>query len=99
MPKIDPKDLVGSTFHIPKEDGQRMRGRIVNDIDEHDGKLQRDSTTLKFICSTKDDVVEDLFTCNEILDHIKNSEDDDLIEWKLKSIASHEGPLTRSHSN
>ena len=57
------------------------------------------STILKSICSTEYNTVEDVFTYNEILDHINNSEDDDLIEWKLKTITSHEGPLPRSYPN
>ena len=54
---------------------------------------------MKFIFSTKDDTVEDLFTYNEILDHTDNSKDDNLNEWKLKVITSHEGPLLTSHPN
>ena len=54
---------------------------------------------MKFICSTKDDTVEDVFTYNEILDHLNMSEDDDMIEWKFKAITAHEGPLATSHPN
>ena len=79
MPILEPNDLVGRTFIIPQEDGQRLRARIVKAIDDYDEKLQRESTRLKFIFSTKDDTVEDVFTHNEILDHINNSEDNDLI--------------------
>ena len=49
MPILDPHNLVGRTFLIPQEDGQRLRARMVKAIDDHDGKLQRDSTILKFI--------------------------------------------------
>ena len=52
---------------------------------------------MKFIFSTKDDAVEDVFTYNEILDHINKSEDDNLIECKFKTITSHEGPLQSFH--
>ena len=99
MPILDPNNLMGRTFLIPQEDGQRLRARIVKTIDDYDGKLQRDSTRLKFIFCTKDDTAEDVFTYNEILDCINNSEDDDLIEWKFKHVTSHEGPLPRSHPN
>ena len=99
MPILDPNDLVGRTFLIPQEDGQRLRARIVKAIDDYEGDLQRDSSRMKFICSTKDDTVEDVFTYNKILDHINVSEDDDLIEWKFKAITAHEGPLATSHPN
>ena len=52
---------------------------------------------MKFICSTKDDKVEDVLTYNEIPRHINNPEDDNVIECKFKSITSHEGPLPASH--
>ena len=96
---LDPKDLAGRIFLIRQECGKRLRARIVKAIDHYDGKLPRYYTSLKFICSTKDDTVEDAFTYNEILDHIKNSEDDDLVECTFKSITSYEGNLPRSHPN
>ena len=54
---------------------------------------------MKFIFSTKDDAVEDVFTYNEILDHINKSEDNDHIEWKFKSITSYKEPLPTHHPN
>ena len=54
---------------------------------------------MKFIYYAKDDKVEDFFTCNEIIDNINKSEDDNLVEWKFKAITSHEGPLPTSHPN
>ena len=40
-----------------------------------------------------------IFTYNELLNHINNSEEDDLIEWKFKAIREHDGPLPRSDPN
>ena len=40
MPIIDPNDLVGRTFLILQEDGQRLRARIVKAIDDYEGDLQ-----------------------------------------------------------
>ena len=99
MPVIDPDDLVGRTFLLNKEDGQRLRARIVKALDDFEGDLARDSSRLKFVCSMNDDTIEEIFTYNELLDHINNSEEDDLIEWKFKAITAHEGPLPRSHPN
>ena len=76
-----------------------MRDRIVKVTDDHEGNLQRDSSTIKFICSAKDDTVECVFTYNEILDHINKSENDDPIECEFKSITDDEGPLPTSHPN
>ena len=55
---------MGSAFLIPQEDGQRLRARIVKSIDDYEGELQRDSSIMKFIFSTKDDAAEDFFTYN-----------------------------------
>ena len=33
----------------------------------------------------------------EMLDHARKSEDNDLVEWKYKSITAHKGILQRSH--
>jgi hypothetical protein len=36
MPVIDPSELIGRTFLMDKEDGQRHRARILNVIDEEE---------------------------------------------------------------
>ena len=46
-----------------------------------------------------DDPIEKIVTCNELLDQINNSEEDDLIEWKFKEKNGHEGTLPQSHPN
>ena len=93
LPILDSSDLVGRTFLAHKEDGQRLRARIVRALNDYKGDLARDSSHLKFTCSMQDDAVEELFTCNETLDHLNNFEEDDLVEWRFKSITGHEGPL------
>ena len=48
----------------------------------------------------KDDTVEEIFTCNELLDFLNKSEDkDDLVEWRFKAITGHEGSLPKIHLN
>ena len=96
---IDPNDLVGKNFPILQEGRQCLRDRIVKALDNYEGDLQRDSSRIKFICPTKDDTVEYVFTYNEILDHNNKYEHYDLIEWKFKAITSHEGPLPTSYRN
>ena len=46
-----------------------------------------------------DDTIEGIVTCNEILNHIDNSEEDDPIEWIFKETTCHEGLLSRTHPN
>ena len=52
---------------------------------------------MKFVCSMKDDTIEETFAYNELLDLVNNSEEDELVEWK--AILAHEGLLVRSHTN
>ena len=99
MPVIDHNDIVGRNFLLNKEGGQHLRGRIVKAIDDFEGNLARDSSRLKLVFSIRDDTIEEIFTYNELLDHVNNSEEDDFIEWKFKEIGAHEGPLPRTHPN
>ena len=95
LPILDPSNLVGRTFLLDKEDGQCLRARIVKAIDDCEGDLARDSSRLKFVCTMQDDTVEEIFSCNELLDFLNKSEDeDDLVEWRFKAITGHEGPPT-----
>ena len=99
MPIIDPADLVGRTFlTLENEDGQRLRVRIVKAIDDYDDDCAKDSNQKKFVCTMKDDTIEEIFSYNEILDHL-NQQDEDTVVWKFKRIKSHEGPLRQSHPN
>ena len=41
MPILEPNELVGRTFVIPQEDGQRLRARMVKVINEYEGALQQ----------------------------------------------------------
>ena len=68
MPIIDPSDLVGRSFLRTEEDGQRLRVKIVKAIETYEDELHKNSARREFICSTKEDQVEEILTYNEILD-------------------------------
>ena len=70
-PIIDPSDLVGRSFLRTEEDGQRLRVKIVKAIETHEDELDKNSARREFSCSTKDDQVEEILTCNEILELIE----------------------------
>ena len=40
-----------------------------------------------------------MFTYKELIDHINNSSEDCLIEWRFKSITAYEGTLPKNHPN
>jgi hypothetical protein len=98
MPVFHPSDLAGKTSLMdPKEDGQQLRARILQAIEDHDGNIKDNPTWIKFLCSINDDESEEIITYNEILNHIENNETEETTIWKFKRITVHEGPLTRRH--
>ena len=56
------------SFLRPEEDGQYVHVKIVKDIEAYEDELDKLPTRREFICSTKDDQVEEILTYNEILE-------------------------------
>ena len=98
LPIVDTSDLIGRTFLLEQEDGQKHRARIVEAIEEHGSKTDRNPDKLRFMCSMNDDQYEEIMSYNDILNHIEQSEEDTVI-WRFKRIAGHEGPLLKGHPN
>ena len=97
MPVFSPIDLVGCTFLLePCEDGQRFCAQIVKAIEDHEDKLAHHPEHLQFLCSINDDAAEEIMSYNDILAHIQQDEDSDIV-WKFRHITSHEGPLRHNH--
>ena len=48
IPILDPSDLVGRSILLNKEDGKRLRERIVKVLDYYDRDLARDSSRMTF---------------------------------------------------
>ena len=99
MPVIEPLDLVGRTFLLtPQEDGQRLRAKIVQAVEEQDTRLKNDKERIKFKVSVNDEIAEEIMSYQEVLDHIAHDQEDTIV-WKFRKITSHEGPLTHRHPN
>jgi len=110
MPIIDPSELIGRTFLMDKEDGQRHRARILNVIDEeeickrldkHERELFRQPGHVQFVCSVNDDAYEEILSYNELMDYIEKDEQQHQDEdgnglWKFKRVIGHEGPFKPS---
>ena len=90
---------MGITLLLDKEGIQRLRALIVKDLDNFEGNLARDSSRLKFVYTMKDETIEHIFTHNELLCYVNNSQEDDLIEWRFNVITAQEGLLPRTHPN
>ena len=98
---IDPADLIGRTFlKDSEEDGQRFRAQIVKAILEEDKEHRNDPQYIKFICSTDGQTADEIFSYNEVLDHIErdnNDIDNDTEQYyKFRQISAHQGPLKTS---
>ena len=103
MPVIDPSELIGRTFLMDKEDGQRHRARILNVIDEeeickrigeHERELFRQPGHVQFVCSVNDDDYEEILSYNELMDYIEKDEQQHQDKdgngfWNFKHIVGH----------
>jgi hypothetical protein len=62
--------------------------------------MKKDHQYMKFICEIPSSKVDEMYTYNEIFDHIEKDKDD--IEndteqlYKFRSITTHQGPLHSS---
>jgi hypothetical protein len=110
MPVIDPSELIGRTFLMDKEDGQRHRARILNVIDkeeickrigEHECELFRQPGHMQFVCSVNDDDYEEILSYNELMNYIEKDEQQHQDDngngfWNFKHIVGQEGPFRTS---
>ena len=110
-PVIDPSELIGRTFLMDKEDGQRHRTRILNvmdeeeickHVDDHERELFRLPGHVQFVCSVNDDDYEEILSYNELMDYIEKDErqhqdEDGNAMWKFKRVIGHEGPFRPSN--
>ena len=74
IPFFDPSNLAGRiSLMSPNRKGQFTRAKIVEAIKDYASK---DSTRIKFTCTTKNDQVEEFFSHNEVLNYIEDQRDD-----------------------
>jgi hypothetical protein len=69
--------LIGRTFlKDTKEHGQCFRARVVSAVIEKEDQFKKGSEYMKFICEVPGSTVDEIFTYNEILDHIERENSD-----------------------
>ena len=90
---MDTSDLIGKTFLIDKEDGQKHRARIVEAIKNHEDKVHSNNT--QFRCSVNDDQYEELLSYHQVMEHLEQQVDEDVL-WQFEKIIGHQGPLKPS---
>jgi hypothetical protein len=86
-----------------KENGQRFRARVVRAVVDKEEELKKGLDYMKFICKVPNSTVDEIFTYNDILDHIekyKNDIDSDTEQlYKFRRITAHQGPLGTSNKD
>ncbi len=91
-PVFDPEDLIGRTFLTDtKSDGQKLRARIVELLEDHESDLESNPTRIRFKVKYDHNQQEEIISYNQCLEHIMKDEETDII-WKHKCITSHQGP-------
>ena len=97
---IDYSDLIGRSFLLDLEDGERTRARveeIVNAVEDHEYSTQLERGHVKFKV-TVGDKYEDIMTYDQVISKVEQELDGDVV-WKFKRIVGHEGPLNNSNDN
>jgi hypothetical protein len=101
MVTIDPHDFIGRNFlKDAEEDGQRFHVWVICAVVDREEELKKGSEYMKFICKVPNSRIDEIFTYNEILDHIEKDnidiESDTEQLYKFRCIAAHQGPLRTS---
>ena len=97
---IDYSDLIGRSFLLDLENGERTRARvqeIVDAVEDHIYSTQLERGHVKFKVAVGDKY-EDIMTYDQIISKVERELDDDVV-WKFKRIVGHEGPLGKNHDN
>ena len=96
MAMTNPTDLEGISFNIPKEDGNTIKAKVVEAIEDHEYQVSKHPVHLRFCCSLNDDEYEEILTYQEVMDHMERDSDNPIV-WNFKRIVSHQGPLDPSN--
>ena len=100
VPITRTSNLLGRQFLLDTpEDVQHLSMDVVKALDSHQDDLNYNPSLKEFIFASKEENVEQIMGCNEILGCVQNQYDEDQIIWFFKSVASHEVPFTRNYTN
>ena len=75
---IENSDLSKGSFLMgTSEDRERILMKIAKDLDSYQDDLNSNRALKEFFFTAKDDTIEEIMICNDILDHIQNQDDQD----------------------
>ena len=92
QPNLPPDELIDRTFLMPpKRDGTRYRAKIIERIQEHKKKLDKNPELIRFRCLVNGDH-EKIVAYNDVVDYIEQDQSWDGM-WKFKRILDHHSPV------
>jgi uncharacterized small protein (DUF1192 family) len=94
LPRLSVEELMGRTFLLDREDGQRLRAEIVRKINDQDAQNHQN---IKLLCKVGDEGAEEILTYQELCDLIEEQDAEEVGSnrmWTFKKIVGHIGPLT-----
>ena len=97
---VDYSDLIGRSFLLDLEDGERTRARVqevVDAVEDHEYSTSREPGHVRFKVSVGDKY-DDIMSYDQIVSKLEQDLEGDIV-WKFKRITAHEGPLAPSHRN
>ena len=105
MPEFDPSDLIGRTFLLPpQENGERLRAKVTKKvfvvIEAEDANR---IPNINYILDIGEGKVEELITCNQLLDHLQQAEEEDKFMdqelCRFRATIRHKGPVKAADPN
>jgi hypothetical protein len=95
-----PLDVTGRSIVIPQENGERVRARVVEIIDEGlidptRDKAYLDSLSTQERLQYEKSTIEEIMSYQQIMDHLDEDQKCERV-WKCRRISGHEGPLTKN---
>ena len=79
-----------------KDNGRRLHAHVVEALDDFNKNIVTNPDYIKFRCSVNNDEYEEILSFCQIMDHLETDLNNDVL-WKFKSIIAHEGPLSQNH--
>ena len=99
LPRFSIEELMGRSFLLDREDGQRLRAEIVKKINDQDAENHKN---IKLLCKVGDEGAEEILSYQEICDLIDQQDAEEMAPgrlWTFKKILDHIGPLKPSDKN
>ena len=95
LPKLSPEELVGITFIRNDENGNNIRAKVVQKINDDDAANHQ---TIKFLVEKGNGDIDEIMAYAELANLIETQQQEAIDNpdrpWTYKAIIGHEGPLT-----